>query len=187
MVKSAAGAGSDSEMDRSFYRVSTRIALAAEPIEPSQLERVKAGVIGRVDPPVPEADPLLVAWLDRIERKLDQLLGHEGIAERPLLGERDQKTIELSGSGLSFPSELSLEIGQLLLLQFELPEVPVRLVRCVGRIAQVLPGRDGGEATIGVAFETIRALDRDAVVHYTVGVQRQQIRAEPRSGKSRTG
>lgn len=178
MVTTGAGARSDPTMGRSFYRVSTSLALTAEPIEPDDLPAAKASITARVDAPRPEADPLLVAWLDRIERKLDQLLAHEGVSECPPLTDADRKVIELSGSGLSFRSGAKLSVGQRMLVRFELPELPVRLVSCVARIALIQPDDDGEDPTVGLAFETIRPLDRDAVVAYTVGVQRQQIRAE---------
>ena len=163
----------DSSADREFFRVTTTIPLRATPVGPDDYHRNANEILSRIDPPLPDVDVALIGWLDRIERKLDRLLGHQGLTETKSLEASDRKSVELSGSGMSFSSDETNEPGNALLLEFELPETPIRVVRCMGRVVEETESLRG---RVGVAFETIRQSDRDAIVRYTLAVQRQQIR-----------
>lgn len=169
--------GNGSIGDRAFFRVKVHIPLRVTPIDEGQYQQLATDVLARIDPPVPVVDASLIGWLDRIERKLDQLLNHHGLLEPALVEPECKRRFDLSGSGLSYTSEKPIAAGSVLQLEFELPETPIRLVRCLGRVAEAGTASVDGEGhLVGVAFETIRQADRDAVVRYTLAVQRQAIR-----------
>ena len=89
----------------------------------------------------------------------------------------------LAGFGLLMSLIGGFEIFPGTILEFELPETPTRVVRCLGRVMDEARETEQGHE-IGVRFETIRQSDRDAVVRYTLAVQRQKIRSESHSGGS---
>lgn len=161
--------------DREFFRVKTTLAFRTSPVEADRYQEIASEILTQVDRALPDVDPALIGWLDRLERKLDRLLDHHGLAAHHALDERERVTVELSGSGLSFPSETALEAGTAVLVEFELPETPIRRVRCLTRVVQ---GSDRGDGRVGVSFETIRLVDRDAVVRHTLAVQRQALAGE---------
>ena len=86
--------------------------------------------------------------------------------------------IELSAAGIALEPPMALRPADVVLLEFELPEVPVRLVRCIGRVVEAAGGANDPKSRTDLRFETIRPSDRDAVVRYTLVVQRQAIRSQ---------
>jgi len=173
-----------SSSDRAYYRVRVDIPLRMTPVEENEVEGRASEVLSQIDPPMPEMDPAIIGWLDRIERKLDRLLAHEHLLDGLGAGLENRHNVDLSAAGLHFSSEEPVAHGSAMLLEFEIPEVPIRLIRCIGRVTGTgQPDLDPDRHPIGVAFETIRQADRDAVVRYTLAVQRQTIR----SGAKRRG
>jgi len=177
-----AGGVQDPDGVREFFRVRAEIPLRVEPLEPADYGRVASQILSQIDPEIPKLDPALVGWLDRIERKLDRILAH---LERPESRSSSDwgRTTGLSGSGLSFVPDHPIEPGSALVVEFELPETPIRTVRCIGRVVDqpedpAAAGAEWEPSEIGVAFETIRLADRDAVVRTTLAIERQQIRLD---------
>ena len=162
--------------DREFFRVRASIPVSIAAVEPSRYGVLAAEILSAVDPPLPEVDPALIVWLDRIETKLDRLLSHHGLSEVQVISESAARTLEMSGSGLRFVAPDGYEVGQALLLEFELPETRTRRVRALARVVDTASAAEASGQEAGVAFETIRQADRDAVVRYTLTVQRQTIR-----------
>jgi hypothetical protein len=172
----------DSSADRSFFRVKTSLPLRVTRTPADDYQRLSNEILTRVDASLPEIDVELLGWLDRMERKLDRLLSHYDLIEYSTLDERDRQNIELSGSGLSFQSDEAIACGTGVLLEFELPETPARTVRCLARVVQELGRDEAGMEAVGVSFEAIRQIDRDAIVRYTLAVQRQEIRSKGDTG-----
>jgi len=174
-----------SSSDRAYFRVRVDIPLRITPIEDSELEKHTTEVLSLVDLPTPEMDLALVGWLDRIERKLDRLLAQQGLLDLDGTVLDRRESIDLSAAGFRFESTEPAEPGSAVLVELELPEVPVRLIRCVGRVTASRTLSDSSRHAISIAFETIRQSDRDAVVRYTLVVQREAIRGRgPERGHS---
>lgn len=171
-----------SPKDRAYFRVRTRLPLRCEPLDERDRKTLDAEILGTIDPPPVELDPGLGAWLDTIERKLDRVLHLLDADTDPILGANGETDMLLSGSGMSFEAAGPLPVDSHVVLHFEIPAERARQVRCIAKVAHCTPGADGRGAMLGVAFETIRAEDVDAVVAYTVSVQRQQIRAHREGG-----
>lgn len=159
-----------------YYRVRVDIPLRVTPLEDAEVADRTTEVLSQVDEPAPELDSALVGWLSRIERKLDRLLAKQGILEGPHLCLEEHSSVELSAAGMRLPAAFPARPGHALLIEFELPEVPVRMVRCIGRVTRSEPVLGDPPGDCDIAFETIRQSDRDAVVRYTLVVQRQAIR-----------
>lgn len=168
--------------DREYFRVRTRLKLRVQPLDAEERRSRATEILANVEPTPPQVDSDLAIWLERIERKLDRALAQLGLGADHHLEEADLRDIELSGSGLSFDGSSELRDGDFLLLEMELPSHPPRMLRCTGRVVHAAAGPDGRGARIGIAFETIREGDREAIIQYTVAVQREQLRVEASSG-----
>ena len=159
---------------REYFRVRTRLAVQTRPIDPEEFEELSAQIRSREAPSPPAADKALAEWLERIESKLDRLLADAGLAEDGSLGpERD---VWLSGSGIRFDTEQAYSTGTVLLVEIELPTTPRRVVRTLGRVVDSAATEQSDHAA-AIAFVAIHERDRDAVVSYTLAVQRAQIRS----------
>lgn len=178
-----AAAPAAGESAREYFRVRADLPLRTEPLAQADYGRTATEILSHVEPELPDLDPALVGWLDRMERKLDYVLRHFDTSDRPdAVGWGN--TTAISGSGLSFVPEHPIAPGTALILEIELPETPIRYVRCIGRVVEQGEGGDDAAAPreIGVAFETIRSNDRDAIVRTTLAIQRETIRLGGRNG-----
>lgn len=163
-----------SDSDDAYYRVPVSIPIRISPLPDDDVLGRAAEVLSRVDVPVPELDPALVAWLDRIERKLDRLLHRESLSDGLSSGVLERGDLNLSATGIQLEVANPHAAGTAMLVEFELPEVPTRRVSCIGRVLPADTDTDIDQL-VDIAFETIRQSDLDSVVRYTLVVQRQMI------------
>ena len=83
----------------------------------------------------------------------------------------------ISGAGMRFPSKESREVGEDVLVEFLLPHPTRRLVRAIARVVR-LTGGGGDEGTdLCLAFRTIDAADREAIVRFSHAIQRIQLQS----------
>ena len=165
---------------REFFRVRTRLALRTTALRPEEADRLRLDVADRKPSGAPQLDPRLEQWLERIERKLDELRAHlDPQVERPL-GVADMREIEISGSGLAWRGEPRYDPDVWIRAEFELPPPLARSIVVLARSVARPPGSEDNEVQ-AIAFEAIFEGDRDAVVRHCLDVERRNIQIE--SGK----
>jgi hypothetical protein len=118
------------------------------------------------EPSTEDADPVRAA-LDRIERKVDRLLARlESEDHAPSL---KPTPINLSGAGVRFPSDDTIEQGEYVDVVMVLPgDSPIR-IRAFGEVVrQRLVARPSGAVyEIAAAFLHLPPKDREAIIRYT--------------------
>lgn len=165
---------------REYFRVRTRVALRTREITPEEADRLRLDVAGRKPSSEPKLDPRLERWLERIERKLDEVRAHlDPEVDRPL-GVADLREIEISGSGLAWQGAPEYEAGVWILAEFELPAPIMRPVVVLARAVARQPDRDATPPQ-AIAYEAIAEGDRDAIVRHCLDIERRNIQVE--SGK----
>lgn len=165
---------------REYFRVRTRVALRTCELTQEEADRLRLDVADRKPSSEPKLDPRLERWLERIERKLDEVRAHlDPEVERPL-GAADLQEIEISGSGLAWHGTPSYTAGAWVRAEFELPRP---IARQVVVLAHAVERDAGGEAPPpqAIAYEAISEEDRDAIVRHCLDVERRNIQVE--SGK----
>jgi hypothetical protein len=178
---------------REFFRIRDRLEIefrAVDPTEFLRLERIikynptqvfsqpqnnrpkkKSG-----DGPDGEA---LISYLGKLDRKLSVILDLMTKSKLDDLYTRRYVEIEISGSGLSFVSDVPLpENGyaefRLMLPVFPYPNIPV-LCRIVRNVKREEDSRVDWE--IACKFLAINDSDRDLLVQYIFGRERERIRS----------
>ena len=174
-TRSRAGARSASR--RQYFRVRTRLRirhrlLASAEIDAACLEIEAGGRNGGLP-----LDPRLLAHLERIESKLDQLLALVGPALPEPLVSLETREVEISGAGLRMAARPRPPVGSSILIEFLLPgsSVPVRAIGVVRR--HVEPTTPGADPEIAVAFRAIHDSDRQSLVHFSLEAERCRLRA----------
>ncbi len=170
----------DATRRREYFRVHTRIAIRTRALEPAEVDRLRLDIGERKPRGEATLDPRLEQWLERIERKLDDIRAHlDPEVERPL-GTADLRDIELSGSGLAWRETPVYPAETWVRADFELPGPRPH---CVVALARSVERRSGGdtEPPQAIAFEAIAETDRDAIVRHCLDVERRNIQVE--SGK----
>ena len=167
----------DERERRAFFRVLPRLPSQTRSVTAREAEALAVEIPERRAPDASRLDEGVAAWLDRIETKLDRILVHLGIGDPVVFGEDDVQEVLLSGSGMCFVSDEPAEPDALLRVEFELPGVPARVVRCLARVIRRLPPKEeGGPESTAVSFDVIHDGDREAIVQHAVEVQRALIR-----------
>ena len=161
---------------REFFRVSTTLPVRARIVDPAEQEQVEGEIRLRRTPDLSTIDPTLAGWLDEIEGKLDRVLETLVANEHDWITTGGLTPLQLSGGGICFPVRENVAEGTLLLVELTLGGVPRRRVRATARTlgegSARAPEADGPQ--VAVQFETITPEDRDAVVAYTLEVQRRE-------------
>ncbi len=154
---------------RDFFRVRARLPLGVRPVRPGEED---APLMAAPEPPAfRPRDPVLAAWLERIERKLDLLLARtDPAASRPGLAACD---VDVSGGGLRFDAGAALDPGSRHWLEIELPAPRFRRIRALATAVR----RDGEETAF--AFQRIDEVDRDALVAFVLDAERARRRTAP--------
>lgn len=159
---------------REYFRVWSFLPIRARKTKPEERHALHTEISARRPETASRLDPELVAWLDRIECKLERLLAHMDLSDRPDFGPDDVQEVQISGSGILFTSETPGRKDDLLLVEFEVPGTPRRMVRCLGRVARAEPAGEGLRQ-IAVGFDVIHESDRDAIVQHVLAVQRSDL------------
>ena len=179
---------------REFFRIKDRLEIefrAVDHAEFLRLERIikynPTQVFAQAQQEKPRKnDPqggvegeAILSFLAALDRKLTAITE---LLTKPLADDLYTKRyvdIEISGSGLSFTSDVSLQENgytefRLVLPIFPYPKIPVlcRVVRSLKR-----DGNSDGEWETACKFLTINDSDRDLLIQYSFGREREQIRS----------
>ena len=174
-VSKGSGGTSGKREQREFFRVWSFLPVRARRVRSSERHALTTEIKARLPEAVNRLDPELVAWLDRIESKLERLLAHMDLSDRPCFGPDDVQEVQISGSGLMFTGSEPTKKDDLLLVEFEVPGSPRRMVRCLGRVARSETGQNRSAPQIAVGFEEIHESDRDAIIQHVMAVQRADL------------
>ena len=175
--QSAGGATANVGTRRQYFRVKTRMAIRTRVLQPEEADRLRLDIAERKPSSEPKLDPRLERWLERIERKLDEIRAQfDPEVERPL-GVADLREIEISGSGLAWRGAPRHEAGAFVRAVFELPRPLCREVVVLGRVVK-RHGEDPSREPVAIAFEAISEEDRDAIVRHCLDVERRNIQLE---------
>jgi hypothetical protein len=126
----------------------------------------------------------LVQRLQRIEEKLDALLAAE---TRPFQTEGEclePCLVNISGSGMRFPTRERFRVGDRLEVTVILPITPHHPVRLAGEVVHVLDtGHDGDQGPgarpfdTAVRFVSLSDPDRERIVRFTMAQQYEAVRS----------
>ncbi len=179
----AAASGGSGRERRAYFRVRAYLPLRHRPLQPGERETLRAEM--STPRPEPEVEEGLSTWLCQLEEKLDLVLSHlDPAAQRPLC-DRDRRVVEISGSGLSFPSKERIRVGESLLVELRLPGGRPRPVRALAEVVERREADDPwGESRVAVAFREIHEDDREAIVRFSNDLQRLELRARATSQES---
>ncbi|NNL67824.1 MAG: hypothetical protein HKP30_16365 [Myxococcales bacterium] len=157
--------------EREYFRVQTELPLRLKPIGESERDSLAQTILQRDTVETGDIDPHLARWLDRLESKLDHVLTHLGLdveGMRPT----ERLPVVLSGSGMLLSAIDSCRDADWFLLDFELPGTPDHPVRA---LAERVHNGPRGEV-LALRFTAITPEDRNAVVRYTLDVERKHLR-----------
>ena len=162
--------------ERNYFRVRCTLPVRTRFVRPDEIEALASEIMQRKPTrDLSALDPEVAAWLDRIEQKLDGILLQLGAVDEAPRPTRPEQVV-LSGGGIRIPSDAAREVGDTLLVEFELPGPPARSVRCLGRIVGVYDeNADGRE--LAITYHAIHPQDREAVVQHTLAVERGEQRS----------
>ncbi len=162
---------------REYFRVRTRLAIRTHLLRPEEADRLRLDVADRKPSGAPQLEPRLEQWLERIERKLDELRAQlDPQFERPL-GAADMREVEISGSGLAWRGEPRYDPESWIRADFELPPPLARSIVVLARSVARSAGSDEG-AVQAIAYDAIFEGDRDAIVRHCLDVERRKIQIE---------
>lgn len=160
---------------RNYFRVHSRLAIRMRKVRAKEREGLELEILQHEEASgLDKIDPHVACWLDRIEVKLDRILLHLGVVDESLRPS-DVVDLVISGSGLRLPWGEAHEPGSLLLLEFELPGPPAHPVRCLASVIALEPGKGGGH-DLALGYSTIHEHDREAIVQFTLAVERGELR-----------
>ena len=179
---------------REFFRIRDRLEIEFRAVDQTEFLRLER--IVKYNPTQVFAQPqnsrpkkksgdgsdgeALISYLGKLDRKLSVILDLMAKSKLDDLYTRRYVEIEISGSGLSFVSDVPLpENGyaefRLMLPVFPYPNIPV-LCRVVRNVKREEDSRVDWE--IACKFLAINDSDRDLLVQYIFGRERERIRSE---------
>jgi len=160
---------------RNYFRIDTELPLRISPVREEERARLERAILQREPVDFEGLDPQLALWLDRIESKLDDLIVHLGLDAD---GVRPTQivAVTLSGGGISVPSPPAEPGHSLYRIDFELPGPAARGVRALGEVVS-RPGVAEATPTVALRFVAITSEDRDAIVRFTLDVERTRLRS----------
>ena len=168
--------GTASVEQRNYFRVRCRLPIRTRKVRSEEQDGLEREILQRENSTgLNELDPEIAAWLDRIETKLDRILLQIGVVDEPLRPS-DVADVVISGSGLRFVGDRSHEPDDVLLLEFELPGTPAHPVRCLASVVAHEVVEDGGH-DLALSFSVINERDREAIVRFTLDVERGKLRS----------
>jgi len=170
--------------DRSYTRVAVAFPIRFMPVSKEEAQRLLPEYAAqptreRMEAGLPLAgggqhaapgtvSAAILAQLERIERKLDQVLSASGMsAEKG--GEVSFETgqcIDLSGSGLLFTSRWAMSKGWFLKLVIETPEPQAMNVVALGRVVRIEQEAESSLYVTAVHFESIHEEDREELIGF---------------------
>lgn len=160
---------------RASFRVFVRIPIRCRRMDARETERVERELQGAPGDTVWTGDPALATWLERIERKLDWLIARvEGRDPLPI-GCTDAVDVDLSANGIRLVADAGFRLGEDVLVECLVPDVPTRRVRAIARVVRTAPA-PGDRAQVAMQFRVIAERDRASIFRFTQEVQRCRLR-----------
>ena len=163
---------------RAYFRVEGTLRFRRKSASEEEVEQVRHEIQARPREYGTSNDEQLLLRLARMEEKLDWVLSLLDPSTPPPLGDADLKELQISASGVRFPSQERFDAETPLLVEFTLPEVPPREVRCIGRVVRSWPAEGEHDYQVAVHFTELCESDRDAIVRYALMQQRASSAAE---------
>jgi hypothetical protein len=161
---------------RNYFRVRCRLAIRLREVRDEERDGLEREILQHEENAgLGDLDPQIAGWMDRIESKLDRILLHLGVVDEPLRPS-DVADLVISGSGLRLVWDESHEPGTLLLVELELPGTPAYPVRCLASVV-AREEDERGRHDMALSFSAIHARDREAIVRFTLDVERGSLRS----------
>lgn len=165
---------SDSESERSYYRIPTVLRVRCRLINASEAIALEGEILTREHVDTSHIEPALCEWLDRVEDKLDQILSHFQSEETSWITADDPLQVTLSGAGLRVPLIEPVPVGKDVLVEMTLPTIPKYVARAIGSVARCTV--EGKDVEVALSFRIISESDRAAVVAHVLEIQRSELR-----------
>jgi hypothetical protein len=116
-------------------------------------------------------NPEIVEYLRTLNQRLDLIGGY--IAEQEFDKAKNNESVSLSGNGFRLINKESFKIGTILLVEMLLPYKRTG-IHCYGKVVECSPEEDG--FSIAVTYETIREVDREAIIRHVIRQESKLIR-----------
>lgn len=173
---------------RSYQRVKACLPLKVRVLSPQQVEEAKRAcdilsacsslsqleeVIERSDLPLPLVE-ILMAMNKKLDLVLSLLTSGEDFTR---MIREETKEVEISGSGLTFPSPHPFPVGTKLKISLLLPTAPFHIIEAIGEVVRV--AKRGDRHLICVAFRHIGDDEREEIVRFTFEKQKEMLRDKP--------
>ncbi len=175
---------------RRFFRIDSEIAVNVEPLtsdesptlESLEKQRPRAfGLLADIHDIAREAevalrqiqarDSAVADFCRSIDKRLELLTRF--VAVNALSDPVPQRVVSLSGNGMRFFSEQSLQPGQAVRIEMLLPDLGAAIL-CYGEVVDCKTV-DGG-FQIALTFTVIREADRDAIVRHVLAKESERLR-----------
>ena len=124
----------------------------------------------------------LVPWVLKMDWALGVILGAlASLAPRGLVVPR-MTDVNISATGMNFPSSHPFEVGAVLDLKLILPPfLPIRTQAEVVRVSEV-GDHPAGRYLLAVDFSDLRADDQDHLIRHILNLQAERLRTQHRGG-----
>lgn len=124
-----------------------------------------------------EQDALVHQYLQILDAKLNWLIERLGDEDKKLAGRGE--TLDLGGNGLCFVTAESLPVGTLLRIKLKLSSTALP-VESLGKVLRVEPrinsGFEDSRFSVAVRFVEIGDLQREQIIQFIFGQERQELR-----------
>ena len=169
---------------RAYYRVSGLLPVRVRALAPDEVDAAIFDLSipdpsrRPVDDAAREASPELMARLQRLEEKLDLLLGAADLPVPRALSGRDRRRVTFSGAGLALDVAHDFRRGDAFGIELRLPPPYARVVGAVGEaVADAAPvGDPAAPRRLALRFLHMEDEEHDALVSYSYDVQRHALR-----------
>jgi hypothetical protein len=163
---------------REYSRVDAVIAIDVRLVPTSERQSIRSFISGDMALPefqVPNSvtDPALAEWLTMLNAKLDAIatiLASKGDTASHI----NQRKVNISGGGLSFDSQETYSIGDLLEIKMVLPVNLSSTIHIYGEVVAVRPTED--HCQTAVKFITVDDEIREQIVQFVFKAQRDILR-----------
>ena len=137
------------------------------------LESLNSALTGRAS----EQEALVLQYLQTLDAKLNWLIERLGDEDKGLAGQGE--TLDLGGNGLCFVTPESLPVGTLLRIKLKLSSTALP-VEFLAKVLRVEPrsnsGSKGSRFSVAVRFIEIGDLQREQIIQFIFGQERQELR-----------
>ncbi len=145
------------------------------------LNRPTHDLLGAFKPDDPQS--ALVPWMLKMDWVLGVMLGTLARVAPGGLAAPRVTDVNISATGMSFPSKQSYHGGEQLDVRLILPPfIPIRTTAEVVRTTEV-PEHPAGRYVVAVTFVDMRADDQDRLIHHILQLQAERLRTRQREAE----